>query len=196
MASNANDAPRPPERVAEAVWRAVERLNPDELLKLKRHAEWYVRNAGRKAAGNDWRDLLHNSMLSLAAGVRSWDVARFDLCSCLIGVMRSKANGLKQKAGIEMVPAAYSSGDPENLRTLDELTESAENTERQLRAHMELERIFCIFRDRSPDFEILQCLSLGLNWTEIRRTLKISEREQRNAVKRIRTELAHWGYTA
>jgi DNA-directed RNA polymerase specialized sigma24 family protein len=80
---------------ASPLWRAGEQLCSDELKQLWRYAAWRLKALGPRAAGLAPDDLLQESMVRLAEGVRNLP-AQLKLKDALIGVMRSVANAWGQ----------------------------------------------------------------------------------------------------
>ena len=176
------------ERSLEEIWEAVTSLPPAELLRLVNYARWRLRWLGRKALGRNEHDLLGDAIIATITGQRVWTEG-VDLCSHLLGAMRSISSMWHEKMGEEYLESELA--EPGVKNPLDQAVTRVE-PERILRAKEGLEQVTNLFAADRFASQVIQLLGLGYTAKEIQSRLGMSERAFGAALKRIRRRLDSW----
>lgn len=175
---------------AQEIWRAIESLTPEELLRIRAFAIWRIRGLGRKSNGKDHEDLMQEAVTRTVAGDRRWNESSVSFVAHLLGAMRSISSHWARQLTAddpflfseldEMTPNGYI-GNPVDL-----VPAEAAGPEAQLAIKQEVEAIEKLFVGDAAAARVIECVRRGLSGPKTQEATGYSKTEYETVMKRIR----------
>lgn len=183
---------RVPEKAAtpEEFAAALEQLEPAQLVRLKKSAQFRHRSLGERGVGRVANDLLSDAVEATLDERRYWVPANCDVVRYLLQAMRSIASHMRDaKLTDAMSHVAWPAATADAIAQqehLDSRPGPASDPESELAAEQLHQQLYTAFDDDPEAQLIYEARIAGQTPDEIRAGLQLSEKEYETIVKRVR----------
>ena len=165
---------------------AVAALTEQDTYRLERFAKNRIAYIGKKAVGQTYRELFHESLRAALSGTRRWKPSAVSFVGFLMGAIRSISSHWAES--FRSVHAPQGSSDPDNDHStspLEKMADPSQTVEDALACEQLLDMVAALFAGDEDAGLVLSSLRYGDNSADIKAALEWSETKYNTVVRRI-----------